>query len=85
LIAQRLRPHRPGAHLTRTGRITVVQESRFRLVDDTGVGYLFTLGRFSRTDATQLARWLAAGARVTVAYSGLPDMGAVAHHVRVET
>lgn len=61
-----------------------MQESRFRLVDDAGVGYLFTLGRFSRIDASQLVRWLTACTRVTVAYSGLPDMGAVARRVRVE-
>lgn len=76
------RPHRP--HASVAGRITVVQETRFRLVDDDGIGYLFTLGRFCRAGPSQLERWRSAKTRVAVAYSGQPDMGAVAHRVRPE-
>lgn len=72
--------HRDGASVT--GRITIVQEARFRLVDDAGIGYLFTLGRFSRAGPRQLERWRDEGVRVRVGYGGQPDMGAVAHRVR---
>lgn len=65
-----------------SGWITLVQETRFRLVDDRGVGYLFTLGWESGVSARDLAMWSREGLVVEVEYRGAPDLGAVAVRVR---
>ena len=60
------------------GVVTLVQEDRFRLEDDLGRGYLFTLGRGSGVGLRQLHAWCGNGLTVEVEYHGAPDMGAVA-------
>lgn len=63
------------------GRITIVQEDRFRVVDPDGRGYLFTAGK-GVASLDQLERWRDEGRRIQVAYEGVPDLGAVATRVR---
>jgi hypothetical protein len=63
------------------GRITIVQEDRFRLEDATGRGYLFILGRKSGVSSQELNDWRAGCVPISVDYEGAPDMGAVARHV----
>jgi hypothetical protein len=64
------------------GQITIVQEDRFRLLDEQGRGFLFTLGRKSGLSARDLHAWNRARTPVTVQYEGPPDLGATA--VRIE-
>jgi hypothetical protein len=64
------------------GTVTVVQESRFRVQDAQGRGYLFTLGRKSGVSLTDLHRWHDSKVPITVRYEGAPDLGAVAVQVR---
>lgn len=67
---------RPLAHQrTRQlrGTITVVQESRFRLVDRAGRGYLLTLGKHANVTAEQLAAWAVRRAPLVVEFTGEPD------------
>lgn len=65
------------------GRITVVQEQRFRLVTEDGHGLLFTLGNSLRYGAEDLRRFHAAQTPVVVEYSGEPNLqSGVAHVVR---
>lgn len=72
-----------AAQRTESGRITIVQESRFHLAADDGRGYLFILGRDANVGADDLRRLQAAGARVAVAYTGTPGLAScVAHDVR---
>jgi hypothetical protein len=60
------------------GMVTLVQEDRFRLMDDLGRGYLFTLGRGSGVSLRELLAWCELGVTVEVEYRGAPDLGAVA-------
>lgn len=62
------------------GVITIVQESRFRLQDAEGRGYIFTLR--AGLDASRLRRYEQHNTPVTVIYTGKPDTGAVATSVR---
>jgi hypothetical protein len=64
------------------GAVTLVQEDRFRLVDDLGRGYLFTLGRGNGVSLGQLHEWCDHGLTVEVEYRGAPDLGAVAVRLR---
>ena len=64
------------------GVITLVQEDRFRLEDDLGRGYLFTLGRGNGVSLGQLHEWCDHGLTVEVEYRGAPDLGAVAVRAR---
>lgn len=64
------------------GIVTVIQEHRFRLEDEQGRGYLFTLGWESGTSIQDLATWSEQRIPVTVTYQGTPDLGAVARRVR---
>ena len=64
------------------GTITLVQEDRFRLEDDLGRGYLFTLGRGLGIDLPRLKQWSARRAHLEVEYVGAPDLGARATRVR---
>ena len=64
------------------GTITLVQEDRFRLEDDLGRGYLFTLGRGNGVGLRQLHGWCDDGLIVEVEYRGAPDLGAGAVRVR---
>lgn len=64
------------------GVVTLVQEDRFRIEDERGLGYLFTLGHASGVSPRLLHAWSGRGARVAVQYRGAPDLGAVAVAVR---
>ena len=64
------------------GVITIIQEHRFRLEDELGRGYLFTLGWEAGTSIEDLAVWSDQQIPVTVEYQGPPDLGAVAKSVR---
>jgi hypothetical protein len=66
------------------GRITIVQEDRFRLEDPEGRGYLFTLGRKAGVSMRDLKNWREGCVPISVEYEGAPDMGAVACRIRVE-
>jgi hypothetical protein len=64
------------------GRITLVQEQRFRLTTDGGQSFLLTLAHDAPLDGAGLCRFLAAGTRVRVAYQGEPGLvSGVAHAV----
>ncbi len=56
------------------GRIILVQEDRFRVVEEKGRGYLFTLSRKSGIGQEELQRYLKAGATVILEYEGEPNM-----------
>jgi hypothetical protein len=64
------------------GVITIIQEHRFRLEDDLGRGYLFTLGWEAGATIRHLSVWSEQQIPVTVEYEGPPDLGAVAKRVR---
>lgn len=64
------------------GVVTLVQEDRFRIQDDRGRGYLFTLWHASGVSPGLLHGWSGRGARVAVEYRGAPDLGAVAVRLR---
>ncbi len=51
-----------------TGRVTIVQEGRFQLVDDGGAGHLFILSPHAALETTQLRPLAKRQARVTVTY-----------------
>lgn len=71
----------PPHHGIIEGRISIVQEDRFRLIDDSGRGFLFvTRKRVASID--ELERLRDAGQRVSVEYDGVPDLGALAQRVR---
>ena len=62
--------------------MTIVQESRFQLVDDLGVGHLVVLGHASPAEPDQLERLAASQCRVRVRYTEAPDViGLIAHDV----
>ena len=64
------------------GRIVVVQENRFRLVGETGRGYLFTLHHASGTNIEDLQRWQEDDTRLTVEYTGEPNIASgIAHNI----
>lgn len=65
-------PPRDG---TVEGVITIVQEDRFRLMDDHGRGYLFTT-RKRAASMDELERWRDQSRRLVVRFSGIPDIGA---------
>jgi hypothetical protein len=64
-----------------TGRITIVQEDRIRLVDDDGRGYLFVVRR-GAAPTIRLEAWCDAGTLIGVEYRGRPDAGALALALR---
>lgn len=63
-----------------TGRITVVQEQRFRLVSDGGQGMLFTLAHDASVDAADLHRFHEQDARVRIEYTGEPNLASGCVH-----
>jgi hypothetical protein len=65
------------------GQITIVQEDRFRLQDEQGRGYLFTLSRKSAVSTADLAHWNQAQIPINVQYDGPPDLGATAIQIKV--
>ena len=60
------------------GRITIVQESRFRLTADNGRSFLFTLARGANFVPDDLCQLLDSGVRVTIEYSGVPGLDSCA-------
>jgi hypothetical protein len=71
--------------MTRTarGRITLVQEQRFRLATDAGPSYLLVLAHDASQDAADLRRLLEAGTPVAVEYTGEPGLDSgVAHNIK---
>ncbi len=54
---------------TMQGTVTIVQEGRFQLTDDDGVGHLFILGHLCGTEASQLPALQRRQARVRVSYT----------------
>lgn len=71
-------PPRDG---TVEGILTIVQEDRFRLIDDSGRGYLFTTARRAAS-LDELERWRDEQQRVSVRFSGVPDIGALATRIQ---
>jgi hypothetical protein len=66
------------------GVVTIVQESRFQLTDDAGVGHLFTVGHACGAEPGQLAQLQRRQARVRVRYTAAPNaIGNVAHTIWV--
>ena len=51
-----------------TGRVLIVQEGRFQVIDDEGAGHLFILSPHAALETTQLRPLAKAQARVTVTY-----------------
>jgi hypothetical protein len=65
------------------GRITVVQETRFRFTTVDGRGFLFILAHDANLTPDALCRLRDRGDPVTVQYSGQPGLAScVAHRVR---
>jgi hypothetical protein len=76
-------PDRLGTRTRRgrvTGRITVAQEDRIRVVSESGRGYLFTV-QTRRASLRMLEQWRDADITVRVRYRGLPDGGALAERI----
>ena len=51
-----------------TGRVAIVQEGRFQVIDDGGAGHLFILSPHAALETSQLRPLAKAQARVTVSY-----------------
>jgi hypothetical protein len=65
------------------GRITLVQEQRFRLATDDGPSYLLVLAHDAPLDEADLDRFKRESTPVLVEYSGEPGLDSgVAHSVR---
>ncbi|MFP5213337.1 MAG: hypothetical protein ACLGPL_08160 [Acidobacteriota bacterium] len=65
------------------GYIVLVQEDRFRIVDDTGRGYLLTLSVHAGASQTDLEHWSLSGERLIVEYEGEPNLeSGIAREVR---
>ncbi len=75
-------PPPPPPHAGRVqGRITIVQEDRFRLMDEAGRGYLFVTQKRAAS-LEELDAWREHAVPVTVDYYGVPDVGALARRIR---
>ena len=67
---------------TMDGRITLVQESRFQLTDEAGIGHLFTLGPWCGAEPEQLVPLARSQAPVRVKYKAGSDViGFVAQRI----
>ncbi len=56
------------------GVVTIVQEGRFQLTDDDGVGHLFILGHLCGTETGQLPALQRQQSRVRVSYKAAPNL-----------
>lgn len=56
------------------GRIILVQEERFRMVDDKGRSYLFDLSHNSSIKDRDLTDWSRERTRLVVEYEGEPEL-----------
>ncbi len=69
---------------TAEGVVTIVQESRFQLVDSAGVAHLFLLGHRAAAEPEQLVPLQHRQARVRVQYRRAPGLiGRIARRVQV--
>ncbi len=75
-------PPPPPREGTLEGRISIVQEDRFRLMDDAGRGYLFVT-RKRAASLEDLEGWRDTRTRVAVSFHGVPDIGALATRIRL--
>ena len=67
-----------------TGVVTIVQESRFQLTDDAGVGHLFTVGHACGTEPGQLTLLQRHQSRVRVIYKPARNtIGNVAQSIEI--
>lgn len=65
-----------------TGRITIIQEQRFRLVTDDGRGFLLTLSYKAPLELNDLTRLQRTHTRVLVEYTGEPNLtSGIAHRI----
>jgi hypothetical protein len=62
------------------GVITIVQEDRIRVVDDSGRGYLFRVAK-RRASASELEAWRDGRVPVRVRFRGTPDVNARAERI----
>jgi hypothetical protein len=63
------------------GRILMVQEDRFRLVGETGKGYLLSLAHDAPVSGSDLSRMQDADITVLVHYEGEPNLDSGIAHV----
>ncbi len=56
-----------------TGTIVAIQEERFRLETERGVGLLLTLANRSLISVERMEEWFCAGTQVTIEYRGEPN------------
>ena len=64
------------------GRIILVQEERFRMVDSEGHSFLFDLSHRAPVTSDDLRAWSRAKARLRVEYEGEPEMeSGIAHNI----
>ena len=69
---------------TMVGVVTLVQESRFQLIDDGGIGHLFILSHGASAEPSQLGPLQKRQARVRIGYKEGPNMIAnIAHTVEL--
>ena len=70
---------------TMIGKVTIVQEGRFQLVEDDGSGHLFILGPHAAAETHQLRPLAARQARVKVTYEDVARViGMVAKKIELE-
>jgi hypothetical protein len=66
-----------------TGRIILVQEERFRMVDSRGRSFLFDLSHRAPVTNEDLISWSKAKTWLVVEYEGEPEMeSGIAHSVK---
>ena len=63
------------------GRITVVQEQRFRLTTEDGRSFLFVLDRKSPVHLPAVRRFRESDRQVRIEYSGEPNTGSGIAHI----
>ena len=68
-----------------TGRVAIVQEGRFQLVDDGGAGHLFILSPHAAMETSQLKPLAKTQARITVTYRDVAlVVGMLAERIELE-
>ena len=68
-----------------TGRMTIVQEGRFQVIDDEGAGHLFILSPHAAAETSQLKPVARRQARVTVTYKDAAlVVGLLAERIELE-
>ena len=68
-----------------TGRVAIVQEGRFQVIDDEGAGHLFILSPHAAMETSQLRPLARAQSRVTVTYRDVAlVVGMMAERVELE-